>query len=91
MNTVNHHPTTPTLTKAQFDAWPNCQVKGCTAKVTHNSDKCFPHTYGWEAVRKNVIDRLAFADKKYDKHKTKELREEIKWCKGKLEEIKENK
>ena len=91
MMTVNHHPTTPTLTQKQFDAWPNCPVKGCTAKVTHSSDKCFPHTYGWEAVRKNVRESLALAEEKYAKHKTQENRDEIKWCKDKLEEIKESK
>ena len=90
MTTVNHHPTNPMLTHEQFAAWPNCSVKGCDAKVTHNSDKCYPHTHGWEAVRKNVRERLAFAEKKFAKHKTQELRDEIKWCKKRLDEIKDN-
>lgn len=86
---VNHHPTTPTLTHEQFAAWPNCSVDGCGNKVTHFSDKCYPHTHGWEAVRKNIRERLALAEQKYKKHKTQEMREEIKWCKDQLEEIKD--
>lgn len=85
----NFHPTTPTITAAQLEEWPNCSITGCFAKVTHHSDKCYPHTHGWEAVRKNVRERLALAEQKYGKHKTQELREEIDWCKNKLEEIKD--
>lgn len=78
------HPTKPELTQADFDAWPNCSVPDCEYKVTHDSDKCFPHARGWEAVRANIRERLAKAEEDYKRRKTEELRTEIKWCRSEL-------
>jgi hypothetical protein len=83
------HPTTPTLTQEQLDAWANCEVPDCGNKVTHDSDKCYPHTHGWEAVRRNVRDRLAKAQKQYRRKPTLETLEEIQCCENKLREIKD--
>lgn len=89
---VNHHPDPklkPELTQADLDAWPNCPVPGCTNKVTWDSDKCFPHTHGWEAVRNNVRERLAIAEQDTKHRNSPKNHEEIAWCKAKLEEIKD--
>lgn len=52
------HPTTWPLTEADVAGWANCSVPDCDGKVAHGSDKCYPHTYGWEAVRKNLRQRI---------------------------------
>lgn len=83
------HPTTSTLTQEQLDAWANCAVPDCDGKVTHKSDKCYPHTHGWEAVRRNVRERLADAEKQHKRNPTKDTREEIQWCQSKLMELKD--
>lgn len=88
---VNHHPSKPELTQADLDAWPNCAVADCENKVTWESDKCFPHTHGWEAVRANVRTRLAKAERLYKKAKTPANLEEIQWCQSELVRLKDKK
>lgn len=83
------HPTTATITQAQLDAWANCAVPDCGNKVTHNSDKCYPHTHGWEAVRRNVRERLAKAERQHNKKPTDDTLFEINWCQKKLAEIRD--
>lgn len=83
------HPTTATLTEAQLEAWANCAIPDCPNKVTHDSDKCFPHTHGWEAVRRNVRERLAKAERERRRKPTQDNAAEIRWCQEKLKEIRD--
>lgn len=43
----------------EFLSWKNCSIPDCDAKVTHNSDKCAPHTYGWKHTYENAKRTLA--------------------------------
>jgi hypothetical protein len=52
------HPTRATASAAELAAWANCSVPDCDAKVTHNSDRCYPHTHGWAATRENYLRTL---------------------------------
>lgn len=59
---MSGHPTNPTggiPTAEELAAWPNCSVPDCEAKVTHGSDKCYPHTYGQQAALENCKRTLA--------------------------------
>ncbi len=87
MDHMSGHPTKPNLTQADLDAWANCSVADCDAKVTHDSDKCFPHTYGWAAVRKNLTRRLDEAQRKYEVSASQRTAEEIAWCQEELRKI----
>ena len=30
----------------ELEDWPNCNVPDCPNKSTHNSERCYPHTFG---------------------------------------------
>jgi hypothetical protein len=47
--------------------WPNCSVPDCEYKTALGSDKCFPHTHGWEAVRANLRKRIENPENYMDK------------------------
>lgn len=52
------HPINPNPSEEELLAWANCSVPDCENKVTHDSDKCYPHTYGWEPVKRNLRRRI---------------------------------
>lgn len=91
---MNNHPTGE-LTDEVLAAWPNCSVPDCEYKVTHDSDKCFPHTHGWEAVRENLRKQLKDAYEVFefsgDMDEVKEAYADIAQCKLELEQIKNRK
>ena len=84
----NKHPTKAVLSEEDFVAWPNCSVPDCENKVTHYSDKCYPHTHGWDAVRGNLLSRIGRAERRQKRQKSRSNLEEIKWCQSELERIK---